>query len=92
MLLNGSSIIIGGSFQWTRCDPRSCVGTTFASSRVLRNLAVFDFDRGQWEGIGLGCAGYINDLAVFGANLLVGGTIKQVKYWLEIWDVVVCAD
>jgi hypothetical protein len=79
MVLNGSSIIVGGSFQWTRCNPRSCKpgDSAFTSGRVLRNLAVFDLNRGEWDGIGLGCAGYINDVAVYGPNVVVGGSITQ---------------
>jgi hypothetical protein len=80
MVRNASTIIIGGSFQWARCDPRSCEhGMGLTDERVLRNVAMFDFDTAQWSGIGAGCAGYVNDVAVHGANVFIGGTLTYVN-------------
>ncbi len=80
MVRNASTVFVVGSFQWTRCKVRSCGNSDssgFSDRRVLRNLALYDFGSSKWSGVGLGCAGYIRDVHVYGDTVLIGGNFSQ---------------
>ena len=77
MVRNETSVIVVGSFQWTRCQPRSCSSGSTFSNQMLRNLAVYNFTSSEWSGVGLGCAGYVNDVALYKGTIIAGGIISE---------------
>ncbi len=78
MVRNESSVILAGSFQWSRCKLRSCgQNGEFSDQTVLRNLAIYEFSTSEWSGMGLGCAGVVNDLVVYGDTVLIGGNFSR---------------
>lgn len=79
MVRNDSCVFVVGSFEWTRCEPRSCDQgySSFSNKLVYRNMAVYDFRASTWSGVGQGCQGRVNDVLVVQDTVYVGGLITM---------------